>query len=196
MRVTQIEVSYRLTESAEFNNVQVERRVTMQYPAQGTPQDPIELVSITEARWQADKLKDVLKADCEADVDDWLEAHGQPPRYYRRSRYVIWQSWRMRALVILPLRDAPALPLDWSKLSPEAGMRLAPLQRYARAWVTQHDNHDRWLLCTWPGKVAAFLAELPARDERGEDQADDPEADAVDLTGDEWDEDIADEDPV
>jgi len=195
MRVTQIEVSYRLTESAEFNNVQVERRVTMQYPAQGTPDDPIELVSMTEAGWEAEQLRVVLKVACEADVDDWLEAHGQPPRYYTGPRYVAWQSWG-KILVIVPVGIAPAGDWGWSALSSEQGMRLVPLRSYARAWIARRLDRDRWLVCTRPAMVETFLAELPARDERREDQADDPKAHAVDLAGDEWDEDIEDEDPV
>jgi hypothetical protein len=157
MRVTQIEVSYRLTESAEWNNVQVERRVTVEYPKERTPADCETIATEAIMAGHANALKHSLQKDCERDVDDWLEAHHQAPRYYRGLRYVAWNSYRGRVAVILPVGEEPKLDLGWHPISPEAGMRLAPLRRHVRAWVGRQYNRNRWLLCAQPAKVGEFL---------------------------------------
>jgi hypothetical protein len=185
MRVTRIEVSYRLTESAEFNNVQVERRVTMEYPTEPTDGDPIVIDSMTGADWESRMLATGLRAECERDVDAWLEEHGQSPRYYRGPLYVAWRS-RRGVLVILPVGEVPAVDLGWAPFSPDSGMRLSALRRLARRWVGA--RRDLWLMCLRPANVAAFLEDLARRLEPTGDPMGEADADA-----DAWHEDVEDD---
>lgn len=163
MRVTQIEVSYRLTESAEFHNVQVERRVTMQYPVQGTREDPIELVSMSGAGIEAEYLKKVLKVDCERDVDDWLEAHGQPPRYYRGPRYVAWEERNAEMILVLPLGQEPSVLGSWRRLTHDHGMRLRTIRQAIAQAVLRERIDDTRLILDTPAKVTAGQKEMDRR---------------------------------
>ena len=165
MRVTTIEVRYRLTESHDWSNVQVERRLVTEFPKQQVG-DEYEVINDAEgAGWYARYLLRECQQGCERDVDDWLEQRGQPPRYYCGPRYVAWQDRRAEIVVVLPLGQEPDVLGNWSRLSSEKGMRLRSLRRaIARGWIShRRDWTEDWMILDTPAKVRAGQEEMDRR---------------------------------
>jgi len=206
MRITTVEVSYRLTESAELNNVQVERRMVAEFPTNHSDGRHDVIDSAQLGAGYSRMILGECREACERDVDAWLEEHGQAPRYYQGPRYVAWYSYERKAALILSVGVVPPGRggFYWHTLSVESGMRLVSLRRLIRDWVRRKGDGDRWLVCTRPAKADAFLADIarliegasaePAAEEVDvpvdgsswlADEGDEPE-EAEDAARDEW----------
>lgn len=163
MRVTQIEVSYRLTESHDWSNVQVERRVLVEYPKERTPADSETIATETSMAVHARVLKATLQQDCERDVDDWLEARSQPPRFYQGPRYVAWEECYAEMILVLPLGQEPHVMGSWRRLTHDHGMRLHTIRRAIAQAVLRERIDDAWLILDTPAKVRAGEEEIDRR---------------------------------